>query len=76
MEIHKSIERKYSGRYEYLSTFDVNVSIYIIQHDWNTYRKVSNIRRTKSSKLNVSRLVLQLSLPNPMKPGVKSRMKM
>ena len=25
---------------------------------------------------NVSRLVLQLSLPNPMKPGVKSRMKM
>ena len=26
--------------------------------------------------LNVSRLVLQLSLPNPMKLGVKSRMKM
>ena len=44
---------------------------------WNyTYRKISNIRRTKSPNLNVSRLVLQLSLPNPMKPGVKSRMKM
>ena len=40
------------------------------------YRKISNIRRTKSSHLNVSRLVLQLSLPNRMKPGVKSRMKM
>ena len=40
------------------------------------YRKISNIRRTKSLNLNVSRLVLQLSLPNPMKPGVKSRMKM
>ena len=39
-------------------------------------RKSSNIRRTKSPNLNVSRLVLQLSLSNPMKPGVKSRMKM
>ena len=41
-----------------------------------TYRKVSNIRRTKFPNLNVSRFVLQLSLPNLMKPGVKSRMKM
>ena len=40
------------------------------------YRKISNIRRTKSPNLNASRLVLQFSLPNPMKPGVKSRMKM
>ena len=40
------------------------------------YRKISNIGRTKSPNLNVSRLVLQLSLPNPIKPGVKSRMKM
>ena len=40
------------------------------------YRKVSNISRTKSPNLNVSSLVMQLSLPNPMKPGVKSRMKM
>ena len=36
------------------------------------YRKISNIRRTKSPNLNVSRLVLQLSLPIPMKPGVKT----
>ena len=40
------------------------------------YRKISNISFTKSQNLNASRLVLQLSLPYPMKPGVKSRMKM
>ena len=39
------------------------------------YRKVSNIRRTKSQNLNVSRLILKVSLPNPLKPGVKLRMK-
>ena len=40
------------------------------------YRKVSNIRRTKCHNLNDSRLVLQLSVPNPLKPSVKSIMKM
>ena len=40
------------------------------------YSQTFNIRCTKSQNLNVSRLVLQLSLPNPLKPGVKSRMKM
>ena len=40
------------------------------------YRQVSNIRRTKSQHLNDSRTVLRLSLPNPLKPDVKSRMKM
>ena len=39
-------------------------------------RKVSNIRRTKCQNLNDSRLVLQLSMPNPLKPSVKSIMKM
>ena len=38
--------------------------------------KVSSISCTKSEHLNVSHLVLQLSFPNPLKPGVKSRMKM
>ena len=38
--------------------------------------KTSNISHTKSQNLDVSRLVLQLSLSNPLKPGVKSRMKM
>ena len=42
--------------------------------DDETYRKISNTRRTNSPNLIVPRLVLQLSLPNPMKPGVKSRM--
>ena len=41
-----------------------------------TYRQVSNIRRTKSQHLKYSRTVLRLSLPNPLKPVVKSRMKM
>ena len=40
------------------------------------YRKISNITRPKSKNLNDSRLVLLLSLPNPLKPSVKSRMKM
>ena len=39
-------------------------------------RQTSNTRRNKSQNLNVSRLVLQLSLANPIKPGVRSRMKM
>ena len=40
------------------------------------YRKVSNIRRTKTENLNASRLILLLSLPNPLKPGIELRMKM
>ena len=40
------------------------------------YHKISNISCTTSPNFNVSRLVVQVSLPNPMKPGVKSRMKM
>ena len=40
------------------------------------YRQISNISRTKSQNLNDSSLVLQLPLPNPLKPCVKSRMKM
>ena len=34
------------------------------------YRQLFDIRRTKSQKLNVIRLVLQLYLPNPLEPGV------
>ena len=40
------------------------------------YRQVSDIRRTKSQHLKDSRTVLRLSLPNPLKPDVESRMKM
>ena len=40
------------------------------------YHQVSNIRRTNSQHLKDSRTVLRLSLPNPLKPCVKLRMKM
>ena len=40
------------------------------------YHKVSNIRRTEFQNINDSRPVLQLSLPNLLKPCIKSRMKM
>ena len=43
---------------------------------FETYRKISNISRTNFQNLNVSHLVLQLSLPNPLKPGVKLRLEM
>ena len=45
-------------------------------HEYSKYRKTSCINRTKSQNLNVSRLVLQLPLPNHLKPGVRSSMKM
>ena len=57
-----------------LHRFQMN-AVYMLK-SYLHYRKISNIRRTKSTNLNASRLVLQLSLPSPMKPGVKSRMKM
>ena len=40
------------------------------------YRQVSNIRRTEYQHLKDSRTVLRLFLPNPLKPDIKSRMKM
>ena len=40
------------------------------------YRKISYIRRSKFPNLDVSHLVLQLSLPNPFKPSVKWIVKM
>ena len=40
------------------------------------YRSKSIMKRTKSPSLNVLCLAMQLSLPNPLKPRVKSRMKM
>ena len=41
-----------------------------------TYRRISSIRLTISQNLNDSQIVLQSSLTNPLKPGVKSGMKM
>ena len=39
-------------------------------------RQMSNIRSNTSQNLNVPRLAFQLPLPNPLKPGVQSKMKM
>ena len=38
--------------------------------------KISTMTRTNWQNLNDSRLVLQLPLPNPLKPGVTPRMQM
>ena len=39
---------------------------------WSEYSQTSNITHNKSQSLNVSYLVLQSSLPNPLRSGVKS----
>ena len=39
------------------------------------YRKISNISRTQNQNLNDFRLIMQFPLPNALKPGFKSRMK-
>ena len=43
---------------------------HVIRPRFFTYRKISNVRRTKSPKSNMSCLGLQLSLRNILKPGV------
>ena len=62
---------------------NANVSYQIIEWYWHqfiwtllTYCTYNYARRTQAQNVNVPRLILQLSLPNPLKPGVKSRMKM
>ena len=46
------------------------------QDQYHRYHQISNMRRVKSPNLNVSRLISQLSLPNPLKPCVESGTKM
>ena len=50
--------------------------IIIVIADSMVHCQISNIRHTKSQNLNASHLVLQVSFPNPLKPGVQSEMKM
>ena len=50
--------------------------LWIIAFGQKIYRKTSSISRTKSQNLNISCLLLQWSLHDPLKPGVKLRMKM
>ena len=50
-----------------------------VPYRWKTWQaRASQCYRKhiKSQNLNIFRLVLQFTMPNPMKPGVKSRMKM
>ena len=63
---------------KFLAKLEAEVILVVQQKSkwWPNHHKISNIRCTISLNLNVPHLVLQLSLPNPMKPGVKSRMKM
>ena len=46
-----------------------------LKKNWD-YHKTFNTRHNKSQNLNDSHGILQLSLPNPLEPGVKLRMKM
>ena len=61
----------------YIVALAINVSVYPADQEAITYyRKTSSISHTKSKNLNISDLVLQLSLLVPLKSGVKSSMKM
>ena len=53
---------------------NTTMTLYTKSH--NIYRKTSSISRTKSQSLNVSFILAQLSSLNPLKAGVKLRMKM
>ena len=80
--MYKSISSKFWCKYKILFShhdlcFQVVSECY--EYEMNvisTYRKISNIRGTKSQNLNVSCLNLQLSLPNTLKPSFKWRMEM
>ena len=80
---HVSVEKW--CKFEYIAMFPtkkitrkvlIQIIILLIPLWLSIYRKVSNIRRTKCQNFNDSRLVLQLSVPNPLKPSVKSITKM
>ena len=62
-------------------SFNTNLHVNSMKPEQNgqyfiDYYQISDIRCTKSISSYVSCLVLQLCLPNPLKPGIKWRMKM
>ena len=58
--VHTCITFQYSWQYEQIPI----------------YCQISNISRIKSPNLHISHLILQLSLPDLLKPGAQARMKM
>ena len=60
----------------YFSNYCLRPSYKASQSFKSMYRKTSSISRTKFQNLNVTCIILQLSSLNPLKPGVKLRMKM
>ena len=62
----------------YISDFNHMLLLMVVylMLSFKSYRKTSSIIRTKSQNLNVSCILLQLSSLNPLKLGVKLRMKM
>ena len=55
---------------------DEDADVCLIHCLWENLPKTSSISRTKFQSLNVSCVLLQLSSLNPLKPGVKLRLKM
>ena len=70
----KSKDKSVVPEGEWVDQHALHIELYVPEKV--LYRKTSCISRTKSQNLNVYRPVLQLSLPNPLKPDVKSSMKM
>ena len=54
----------------------IHILIFAWVESLGSYRKTSSISRTKSPNWNVSCILLQFCSLNPLKPGVKLRMKM
>ena len=55
----------------YYDIISMTSARYRSDYELRKYHQTSNIGHTKSQNLNVSYLVLQLSLPNPLKPKMK-----
>ena len=55
---------------------EAHESLYTSAGSQHGHFKISNIRRTKCQNLNDSGLVLQLPVPNPLKPSIKSIIQM
>ena len=72
-DMYRQVSNISRAKSQHLNTTVLNkTNLYM----FDMYRQVSNISRAKSQHLKDSRTAMRLSLPNPLKPDVKSRMKM